>query len=755
MRWKKILLILLTALASALIITIIFLSTIVKYLIEKHSEEYIGRKIKIGTLHINLLTGNIGADNIKIFEAKSDQIFFSCEKIETAISIRKLFASKYEIKDLKLEKPVINIIQKGNRFNYSDLVSRFVTNTPAASKTTKPAEYWLHNLQIDSAKLVYINSFPYNKIEVVNWNTSIPLIAWNNPVYDITTSFNIPTGGQLNGNININSKSFLYKTAFSVQQLNINILYPYLKDYMKVKSLEGLLSASLSITGNFHHEQEIAASGNISAEDFEITDLVSDRLTSIEKLDVQVDSINTKNNFYNFKTVNITHPYVELSMYDDGYNFQRLMTVPTKNSMDTAVTTYANIFIMMADYIKSIMKDYVASNYNAEQFKVEGGHFVFTDYTHGDKFQYDFDSLNVLSNKVSSDNNRIKLNIRSLLNRSGNLQATIAVSPQNFEDLEIDGVVTGLLVSDFNPYSKYYVGTPFLNGIANYTNQTTILNRKLTSKNVLDIVKIETGKKIKNSTAMNIPVKLAISLLKDVHGNIHLDVPVSGSLDDPKFKWGKVVWQVIKNIMVKAATAPFRFFAKAFGGKEQDYNQVNFDYLQTNINGSQKKVLDNLANVLTQKPELKLQLLQVTSREDEAEIFALQEIKKQYLNMTADSNSTQQQRRIDSVDNKDSLFNKYIDSKLQSGFSFMSVQEKCIQIIGKTKMDTITSSVMEKRNQAVMDYFTLQKHISPGRLNVSSAKDELSRGQLPKYVINIAGQDDKIEDKMGPIKNKE
>ncbi|HLK29849.1 MAG TPA: DUF748 domain-containing protein [Puia sp.] len=754
MKWKRILIIVLAALLTACFIFIFFLSSIVKYVIETRSEEYTGRKIKMDNLHINLLTGNIRFDKLKIFEAKSNNIFLACDRIEATISTHKLIASKYDITELQFDKPIINITQTGNRFNYSDLIKRFVTDAPPSPKNAKPAQYWIRNLQIDSAKLVYVNTAPYNKIEVIDWDTKIPLIAWDNPIYDITTSLAVPTGGKLAGNLNINSNSFVYKTKFELQKFNINVLYPYLKDYLKVKSLDGLLSAGLAISGNMHKASEIAASGNVSAEDFAIVDVTSDRLTAVEKMNIQVDSINTKNNFYNFKTIDITRPYVEVSMYDDGYNFQRLMTTPGKSSIDTAVTAYANIFIMMADYVRSIMKDYIASNYNANQVKIEGGHLIFTDYTHGDKFQYDLDSLYMLSNKVSSDNNRISLDVHSLLNRSGDLKATLAVSPKNFEDMEIDGIVSGLLVSDFNPYSKYYVATPFLNGVATYTNKTVILNRKLTSKNVLDIVKIEAGKKVKNKTAMNIPVRLAVSLLKDVHGNIHLDIPVTGSLDDPKFKWGKVVWQVLKNIMVKAATAPFRFFANAFGGKEEDYNQVNFDYMQNSISASQKKVLDNLANVLAQKPEVKLQLIQVTSRKDEGEVYALQQIKKQYLNIASDSITTQLQKRIDSVDNKDSVFNSYVNSKLQGGSSFMSVQEKCIQVIGKLKVDTIVNTIMQKRNQVIADYLTQQKQIAADRLSISSAKDELSRGQLPKYIINIVGEEADTKNEKSEINNK-
>ncbi|MBS1667954.1 MAG: DUF748 domain-containing protein [Bacteroidetes bacterium] len=741
MKWKKILFIFLTVLVLALVVTVFFLSSILKYEIEKNSEAYTGRKITIENLHVNLFSGNLRLEGLKIFEPKSKAIFFACDKMDANISVHKLLGSKYDIESLVLEKPFISIIQKGKKYNYSDLIKRFSTDKPSSPKNNKPVQYWIRHLQIDSAKLVYVNSLPYNKIEIVGWDTNIPLIAWDNPIYNIKTALAVASGGKLGADINVNTNSFVYKTTFNIEQFNLIALFPYLKDYLRVKSLDGLLSANISVTGNIHRPEEVAASGLINMEKFAIVDDISEKLTSFEKMDIEMDSINTKNNFYNFKSIIISRPLVKLAMYDDGYNFQRIMMKPGSKTLDTAVSTYANIFIMMADYVQDIIKDYVANNYTANKVKIEDGHLIFTDYTHGDKFQYDLDSLFVFSDKVSSDKNRISLDVHATLNRSGSLKGILAVSPKNFQDMDIDCKVTGLLISDFNPYSKYYVATPFLNGVVSYSNKTSILNRKLVSNNILDVVSIEAGKKVKNKTAMNIPVRLAVALLKDVHGNIHLQVPVKGSLDDPKFKWGKVVWQVIKNIMEKAATAPFRFFANSFGGKPEDYKQVNFDYLQVDLNESQKKTLDNLARVLIEKPDLKLQLLQATSKEDEAEALAIREAKQEYLKIASDSLTNLAQARIDSVSAKDSLFNSFINNKLQSGSSFLSLQEKCIQLIGSAKIDSMVSKLMEQRNQSVYDYLTQQKHITADRLQISTAADQLSRGQLPKFVVNIsAGQ---------------
>ena len=50
---------------------------------------------------------------------------------------------------------------------------------------------------------------------------------------------------------------------------------------------------------------------------------------------------------------------------------------------------------------------------------------------------------------------------------------------------------------------------------------------------------------------------------------IDLDVPITGSLDDPKFRVGPIVWQVIKNLIVKAVTFPFKLLGSLFKGAEE------------------------------------------------------------------------------------------------------------------------------------------------------------------------------------------
>ncbi|MFY0116436.1 hypothetical protein ABTQ02_19105, partial [Acinetobacter baumannii] len=74
----------------------------------------------------------------------------------------------------------------------------------------------------------------------------------------------------------------------AITKFSIGILYPYLKDYFKVKSLDGLVDANMHISGNFNHPTEIAASGNILAKQFSIIDNTDELLTAIDVTEIKM-----------------------------------------------------------------------------------------------------------------------------------------------------------------------------------------------------------------------------------------------------------------------------------------------------------------------------------------------------------------------------------------------------------------------------------------------------------------------------------
>lgn len=739
----KITVILSSILLGLVLMIIIFISPISKYLIEKYSEEYTGRKITMEGLRMNIFNGSVTTKGLIVYEAKSSRPFFKADAIDLNIAVYKLWVGKYDITSVELSNPYLQVIQKGDKFNYDDLMNRFFAEDTTQKVETKPVKYWARNIQVNNATILYTNTKPLTNIKLIKGLVQIPLIAWDDPIYKIQTAFDLSTGGRSKALLHFNTNTFDYKAKIDVDQLNIDFLYPYLKDYMKVKSLKGLINTNLWLSGNANQPTAIALSGSIKANDFAIVDATNELLTSIDETNVLIDTINTAKNRYNFRSISMDHPFFRLSMYDKGFNYERIMTTPLAISGDTSSTVYSNVFLMMSGYIQEIVREYDVNNYQINQFRVTRGQCIFTDFTHGDKFRYVLDSMTLSSDRLSSANPFLMFSVKSRLNTSGKMSGTLKVDPKHYQDIVIDASIKELLITDFNPYSKYYVATPFLNGTISYENQTTVLGGKLDSKNILDIRQIKAGKKVKNSTAMNLPVRLAVSLLKDVKGNIHLDIPVKGSLNDPKFKWGRVIWGVLKNLVIKAATAPFRLLANLFGGKEEDFKEMQFEYTQTDIMPNQQTVLDRLAKIAIDKPEIKIELTQVTNILDETEAIAVYQMKQKYLGISAAISPQELKHRTDSITNNDSLFVKYLVSKLPNAQGLQSTEEKCVQLIGREKIIPEVHALMDKRNAAVVQYLVNQKKVPSTSITISNTKElnQLQKSAPPKYLINVASNE--------------
>ncbi len=124
-----------------------------------------------------------------------------------------------------------------------------------------------------------------------------------------------------------------------------------------------------------------------------------------------------------------------------------------------------------------------------------------------------------------------------------------------------------------------------------------IENRKLDAQNRILLDQFTFGEKVDSPTATKLPVKLAVALLKNRKGEIDLNIPISGSLDDPKFSISGIILKVILNLLAKAATSPFALIGAAFGGGEQlDY--MEFDYGSAEIKGESATKLDTLTKAL-------------------------------------------------------------------------------------------------------------------------------------------------------------
>ncbi|RQS22561.1 DUF748 domain-containing protein [Burkholderia sp. Bp8998] len=176
--------------------------------------------------------------------------------------------------------------------------------------------------------------------------------------------------------------------------------------------------------------------------------------------------------------------------------------------------------------------------------------------------------------------------------------------------LDLTATAHDIELTNLTPYSAKYAGYPITKGKLNVDLHYQLANDQLQANNHIFIDQLTFGDHVENDTATKLPVKLAISLLKNTRGQIDVNLPVSGSLSNPEFSIGGLIWRAVLNLIAKAVTSPFTLLANAFGGSGgEELGYVEFAPGSYELTDAQQKKLDTVVKMLTEKPSIRLDLI--------------------------------------------------------------------------------------------------------------------------------------------------
>ena len=213
-----------------------------------------------------------------------------------------------------------------------------------------------------------------------------------------------------------------------------------------------------------------------------------------------------------------------------------------------------------------------------------------------------------ISGLSSAENTAADVDLRGKLDNYAPLEITGKINPLR-KDLYVDlrADFRDMDMSSLTPYSGRHIGYTIRKGKLFLSLEYLIVKKKLEAQNRIFLDQLTLGKKVESPKATKLPVRLAIALLKDRNGEINLDVPVTGYINDPKFSLGRIILKILVNILVKAATSPFTLLSNLFGGGA-DLSHVEFGAGTAAISGDQAKKLDAVEKALYSRPSLKLEI---------------------------------------------------------------------------------------------------------------------------------------------------
>jgi hypothetical protein len=389
--------------------------------------------------------------------------------------------------------------------------------------------------------------------------------------------------------------------------IEIPPLQPYFTDKVKINVTGGAISTAGNLSFTSTEKKEIKATyqGEAAVNNFSSVDKVSGGdLLKFESLSFSDLNFGYTPLSVDIKGISLTEFYARVFIDSGGrINLQEVMKTeePKQASPPSPV--------QRGKEEPSPEGKAPSKNIKIGQITLQGGRVDVSDKSVNPEFSMSLSEMGGRVSDLSAEaNTTADVELRGKLNEYTPLEVTGKINPLR-EDLFVDlkARIKDLDLSSATPYSGKYVGYTIEKGKLSFDLYYLIAKRKLDSKNNIFIDQFTFGDKVESATATKLPVKLAVALLKDRKGEIKLDLPVTGSLDDPKFSvWG-VILKILVNLISKAATSPFSLLGAVFGGGEE-LSYVEFDYGRTVLTEPNVKKLNTIAKALQDRPSLKMDL---------------------------------------------------------------------------------------------------------------------------------------------------
>jgi len=445
----------------------------------------------------------------------------------------------------------------------------------------------------------------------------------NLPGTNLTAQLSIRwnTNGLIKGNL---SASFLPPTVdadFAVDQLDLHPLDPYLES--KVNLL--IIGSKLGMTGNIKLRTppgglpDVTFQGDAWLDDFHTIDGVAgDDLLKWKS--VRLSGIDATLNPQSVAIKEVAITDAEAHLVIETNHAINLLTVLHADGTN-AVETTNEIALVKASPTLSTNDESTASsipstnNESVPKISIGGivisnAQAVFIDYSLTPNVNMGVQQVNgTIANLTSDEMQHADVNLTAQVDGIGPVEVTGTINPlTKNQTTAVKIKIRNVDLTPTSPYVGRFAGYRLARGKFEADLDYQITDRKVKGANLITLDQFTFGGKVDSPDATHLPVRLAVAILKDRNGKIVLDVPVEGSLDDPKFRIGKVVTRAILNVITKIATSPFSVLGALFGGHGDEISYEEFAPGSSELLPAAKEKLDALVKGLYARPGLQLMI---------------------------------------------------------------------------------------------------------------------------------------------------
>ncbi|MDE2428670.1 MAG: DUF748 domain-containing protein [Burkholderiales bacterium] len=427
------------------------------------------------------------------------------------------------------------------------------------------------------------------------------------------------------------STSQLKKTDLKLdaQGLPLALLYPYFSKYLNVSLTRGRadVKGQFAISNLLDAQRQIRYKGLVSLKNFHVLENGTSE-DFLEWKEIALNGIDAS--FGNqapqvaISKLDLNDFYARAILSEKGkLNLQNILSheattaTPEQAGPESASGTVQNVAIASVTEtqpanasVQPLAAAKPAMHISIAQTTLHGGNINFTDNFIKPNYSANLTAVSGNIGAISSDlPQAATVELTGKIDDDAPLVISGSLNPLSSPILlDIKGSATGLELTRLTPYAAKYAGYAIEKGKLSTQVSYHIENQQLQAENDIRLDQLTFGERVDSPTATKLPVMLAVALLRDNDGEIAINLPISGSLNDPKFSVGGIIFRVFVNLITKAVTSPFALLGSMFGGGEE-LAYAEFSPGLTVLTPATITKLDSLAKALKNRSGLKLDIV--------------------------------------------------------------------------------------------------------------------------------------------------
>ena len=686
MKKRYIALIVLAVLIVLVIAAINAAPGIVKNYIVDHSEELIGRKMKIENVDFSPLSFTVTVDDFAIYETDGTTPFVAFEKFRININPTHLIHKEISVSEIYLKGLYTRVTQKGDQFNFSDILDKFAADSSAgtldaketSAKAAKSAEassdsaqvlnldptealygfsVAIENISLEKGNIIYEDLKVGSKIHLQDFSVAIPAVYFSNKNTDIGVNLKFANGGDLGVHVQFNMKTQDFGVNVTLNKLALAVAKPYLKDFINYKDFEGLLGANLNITGNINHILSSNISGTAAIDEIKLTE-TSGKAIGISHIGVGINKANLDAMDFRIDSVIVDGVSANIELYKDGKTNIDVLIEPLMKPAKEEPAQKEPKKEEESKPLKAIVNKLQVANTTVTA----------TDHTPKQPFNYKVSSIAVNGENINF-NTPCTINVSAAFPEGGTMKLEYKGALSDIGTMNAYISVKNLALKHFSPYSHHFTGYPISSGTMAFASENAMNNWNIESKNTIDIYNINVGDKDGNTDPEYIvPMKVGLYILKDKDDKIQFDVPVKGNVKDPEFSYVKIVWQTVMNLLIKVALSPLKVVgnvaatgAGAVGLDLGKNDEIHIDPLATSFTSEQYAKAQKMVEALAKDKKLKMNFVQNFNLKKTVDAYKTLKLKTEFYKATQNKTTLNEldEKAIQAISDKDSAYAAY------------------------------------------------------------------------------------------------